>query len=356
MIGATTELNMNLVDLRSDTVTKPTPEMRQAMANAEVGDDVYGDDPTINRLQEVAADLMGKEAALFVPSGTMGNLAAILAHCQRGDEVIIGNKNHSFVFEAGGLSALGGVHSHQVPNQSDGSLRVEDVEAAIRPDDSHFPVSRLVCLENTHNRCGGTVQSLEYTQQVSALAHSHHIAVHLDGARIFNAAAALHVEASALAEPADSVTFCLSKGLCAPVGSVLCGNRDFIHSAHRARKMLGGGMRQAGVLAAAGMVAITRMVSRLEEDHDRARRLAQGLANIRGLQLDAGTPATNMVFFNLGPEIGQSAYELEGILRTQGILVAASGPRRFRFVTHYWIDDPAVDRTLAAMAHAVGRP
>ncbi|MFN2120018.1 MAG: low-specificity L-threonine aldolase [Anaerolineales bacterium] len=344
---------MELVDLRSDTVTKPTPEMRQAMANAEVGDDVYGDDPTVNRLQEMAADLMGKEAGLFVPSGTMGNLAAILAHCRRGDEVIIGDKNHSFVFEAGGLSAAGGVHSHQVPNQGDGSLRLEDVEAAIRPDDPHFPVSRLVCLENTHNRCGGTVQSVEYTNQVSALAHSHHLGVHLDGARIFNAAAALHVDASELARPADSVTFCLSKGLCAPVGSVLCGSKDFIHWAHRARKMLGGGMRQAGILAAAGLVALTRMVARLEEDHVRARRLAKGLANIRGLQLDPGTPATNMVFFNLGPEIRPSADQVVQLLRQAGILTAASGPRRFRFVTHYWVDDEAVDRTVAAMARAV---
>jgi threonine aldolase len=344
---------MELVDLRSDTVTKPTPEMRQAMANAEVGDDVYGDDPSVNRLQEMAAELMGKEAGLFVPSGTMGNLAAILAHCQRGDEVIIGDKNHSFVFEAGGLSAVGGVHSHQVPNQADGSLRLEDVEAAVRPDDAHFPISRLVCLENTHNRCGGTVQSVAYTEKVSDLAHSHHLRVHLDGARIFNAGAALHVGASALAGPADSVTFCLSKGLCAPVGSVLCGTRDFIGLAHRARKMLGGGMRQAGVLAAAGLVAVTRMVSRLEEDHLRARRLAEGLANIRGIRLDPGSPATNMVFFNLGPEIRQSADELQRVLLQAGILVAASGPRRFRFVTHYWIDDNAVDRTVAAMAGAV---
>jgi threonine aldolase len=344
---------MELVDLRSDTVTRPTPEMRHAMANAEVGDDVYGDDPTVNRLQEVAADAMGKEAALFVPSGTMGNLAAILAHCQRGDEVIIGDKNHSFVFEAGGLSAVGGIHSHQVPNQADGSLRLEDVEAAIRPDDAHFPISRLVCLENTHNRCGGTVQSVSYTKQVSDLAHSHDLAVHLDGARIFNAAAALHVDASAIADPADSVTFCLSKGLCAPVGSVLCGTRDFIRMAHRARKMLGGGMRQAGVLAAAGLVALTRMASRLEEDHIRAGRLAAGLANIRGLQLDPGTPATNMVFFNLGPEIRRSGTEVVQLLRQAGILAAASGPRRFRFVTHYWIDDDAADRTVAAMAGAV---
>jgi threonine aldolase len=344
---------MELVDLRSDTVTKPTPEMREAMAKAEVGDDVYGDDPTVNALQETATELMGKEAGLFVPSGTMGNLAAILAHCQRGDEVIIGDKNHSFMYEAGGLSALGGVHSRQVPNQPDGSLRVEDVEAAIRPDNPHDPISRLVCLENTHNRCGGTVQTVEYTRQVSALAHSHNLKVHLDGARIFNAAAALQVEAKALAEPADSVTFCLSKGLCAPVGSVLCASKEFIRLALRARKMLGGGMRQAGVLAAAGQVALARMVSRLGEDHVRARNLARGLSSIRGLELDTAAPATNMVFFNLGPEVNCSAQEVTQRMRDAGILVAASGARRFRFVTHYWIDDEAVNRTVAAMATAV---
>ncbi len=344
---------MDLIDLRSDTVTKPTPEMREAMANAAVGDDVYGDDPTVNRLQDTAAELMGKEAALFVPSGTMGNLAGILAHCQRGDEVIIGNKNHSFLYEAGGLSALGGVHSYQVQNQPDGSLLVDDVEAAIRPDDAHYPISRLVCLENTHNRCGGTVQTAGYTRTISQFAHSHGILVHLDGARIFNAAAKLRIEAKELAEPADSVTFCLSKALCAPVGSVLCGDRAFIKRAHRVRKMLGGGMRQAGVLAAAGLVALDKMVPRLEQDHARARTLAAGLGALPGIQLDPGTPATNMVFFDLASGVQPSAEELVARLRGRGILVAASGPRRFRFVTHYWIDDEAVERTVSAMAEAL---
>jgi threonine aldolase len=346
---------MDLIDLRSDTVTQPTPEMREAMARAEVGDDVYGDDPTVNQLQQTAAELMGKEAALFVPSGTMGNLAGILAHCQRGDEVIIGNKNHSFLFEAGGMSALGGIHSYQVPNQADGSLLGEDVEAAIRPDDAHDPVTRLVCLENTHNRCGGTVQNVAYTRDICKLAHARGLSVHLDGARLFNAAAALQVEAKELAQPVDSVTFCLSKGLCAPVGSLLCGSREFIRRAHRARKMLGGGMRQAGVLAAAGLVALDKMVSRLGEDHERARKLAQGLRSIPALRLDPGTPATNMVFFDLGPEVRQSAEELESRLRGRGILIAASGTRRFRFVTHYWIDDKAVEKTVAAMAEALSQ-
>ena len=212
---------MEFIDLRSDTVTKPTLEMREAMAKAEVGDDVYGDDPTVNLLQEMAAEMTGKEAGLFVPSGTMGNLAAILTHCQRGDEVILGQKNHTFLYEAGGVSDLGGIHTYQLQNQADGSLLVSEVEAAIRDDDPHEPITRLVCLENTHNRCGGTVQTPEYTSLLSDFAHSKGLKVHLDGARLFNAAAALGVPVSKLAGPVDSVTFCLSKGLCAPVGSVL---------------------------------------------------------------------------------------------------------------------------------------
>ncbi|SRR5581483_10527517 len=341
---------MEFIDLRSDTVTKPTPEMREAMAKAEVGDDVFGDDPTVNRLQEMAADMMGKEAGLFVPSGTMGNLAGILSHCQRGDEVILGKKNHTFLFEAGGISVLGGVHSHQLDNQPDGSLLLSDIEAAIRPDDPHDPITRLICLENTHNRCGGTVQTPEYIRQVADFAHARGLKVHLDGARLFNAAAALNVSAKELAGPVDSVTFCLSKGLCAPVGSVLCGDREFIKRANRMRKMLGGGMRQAGVLAAAGIVALEKMTKRLSEDHARARNLAEGLSENRNIILDAGTPATNMIFFNLAPGVKLSTSQIEEKMKTKGILVHASGERRFRLVTHYWIDDKAVDKTVAVFA------
>jgi len=341
---------MEFIDLRSDTVTKPTPEMLEAMAHAEVGDDVFGDDPTVNRLQELAADLMGKEAGLFVPSGTMGNLAALLAHCQRGDEVILGNKNHSFLFEAGGLSALGGIHSCQLPNQPDGSLLLADVEAAVRPDDPHNPITRLVCLENTHNRCGGTVQTPEYTSQLGELAHARGLKVHLDGARIFNAAAALGVPARDLAAPADSITFCLSKALCAPVGSVLCGDHAFVKKAHRARKMLGGGMRQAGVLAAAGIVALETMVPRVGEDHVRARRLARGLKSNPAVQLDTELPATNMVFFQLMDAVTPSEKEVVALLKERGILVNPTGPRRFRLVTHYWINDAAIDKTVAELA------
>ncbi len=339
---------MELIDLRSDTVTQPTPAMRTAMAKAPVGDDVYGEDPTVNRLQEMAAERMGKQAGLFVASGTMGNLTAILSHCQRGDEAMLGNKAHTFLFEAGGISVLGGVHSCQLPNQPDGSLALEDIRSALRPDDPHDPISRLICLENTHNRCGGTYQTVEYTRQVAGFAHEHGLSVHLDGARIFNAAAALGVSARDLAEPVDSVTFCLSKGLCAPVGSVLCGTREFIAKAKRVRKMVGGGMRQAGILAAAGIVALEEMTGRLAEDHARARRLADGLRAIPELCLDLGTPATNMVFVSVDSKVRLTTDEIVTGLKTRGILVSAVSERHFRLVTHYWIDDEGVDKTVGA--------
>jgi threonine aldolase len=339
---------MQTVDLRSDTVTQPTPAMREAMARAEVGDDVYGEDPTINRLQELAADLMGKEAGLFVPSGTMGNLASILAHCGRGDEAILGDKAHTFLFEAGGMAALGGVHPCQLPNQPDGTLDLEQVRSAIRPDDPHDPVTRLVALENTHNRCGGVALTPEYTRAAGELAHAHGLVLHLDGARIFNAAAALGVEACELAAPADSVTFCLSKGLSAPVGSVICGSREFIRRALRVRKQLGGGMRQAGVLAAAGIVALEEVRPKLTEDHRRARRLAEGLSPIPGLVLDAGTPATNMVFLSLAEQVPLDAAQMAQRLLDCGVKVGVVAERRFRLVTHCWVDDAGVERAVQA--------
>ena len=341
---------MEYIDLRSDTVTKPTPEMREAMAKAEVGDDVYGDDPTVNRLQGKAAEMTGHEAGLFVASGTMGNLTAVLAHCQRGDEVILGREAHTYRYEAGGISVLGGVHSCQLPNQPDGSIALEDIEAAIRADDPHQPISRLIMLENTHNRCGGTYQSVEYTRQVVDFAHARRLKVHLDGARVFNASVALGVPVKDLTAPVDSVTFCLSKGLSAPVGSVLCGSKEFIEKAHRARKLLGGGMRQAGVLAAAGIVALEKMASRLGEDHARARTLAEGLSENRGLVLDAGTPATNMVFMNLAKTVPMSAADVAERMKERGVLVSFSGARRFRLVTHCWIDDASVERAVAAFS------
>jgi len=345
-----------MIDLRSDTVTQPTPEMREAMAKAEVGDDVYGEDPTINRLQELAAERMGKEAGLFVASGTMGNLIAVLAHCQRGDEVIVGKKNHTYLHEAGGISALGGVHSCQLPNQRDGSLSREDVGAAIRWDDPHEPVTRLICLENTHNACGGVYQTPEYTRQISEFAHARGLSVHLDGARIFNAAVALDEKMGVgaryivplLTGPVDSVTFCLSKGLCAPVGSVLCGSKPFIAKAIRLRKMLGGGMRQAGILAAAGIIALEKMVDRLAEDHARARKLADGLRQVPGIVLDPGTPATNMIFLSLSAGVKWTTGEFIDKVKENGVLISDTGERRFRLVTHYWIDDEGVEKTVAA--------
>ena len=339
---------MNFIDLRSDTVTTPTPAMREAMFSAEVGDDVYGEDPTVNRLQALAAEKTGKEAGLFVPSGTMGNLAAVLAHCDRGDEVILGSLAHTFLYEAGGISALGGVHSHQIHNQTDGTLALDDILAAIRADDAHFPVTRLICLENTHNRCGGVSLSVEYTRRVGDLAWGHGLRVHLDGARLFNAAVARGVNAAELAAPVDSVTFCLSKGLSAPVGSVLCGSVEFIRRAHRIRKQLGGGMRQAGVLAAAGLVALETMVDRLAEDHARARNLASRLRALPGMILDPGSPYTNMVFLSLAEDVPLDGRSFAARLVEQGVKVGVVGARRFRLVTHYWIDDAAVEQAWRA--------
>jgi threonine aldolase len=347
------EYVMDYVDLRSDTVTQPTPAMRQAMAQAKVGDDVYGEDPTINRLQEMSAEMLGKDAALFIPSGTMGNLVAILAHCNRGDEIILGNFSHIFLHTAGGTAALGGVHSYTIPNQADGTLPLDDIRAAIRPDDAHMPITRLVALENTHNRCGGAALSIEYTQAVGSLAREHDLILHLDGARIFNAAAALGVSAADLAAPADSVMFCLSKGLCAPVGSVLCGDKEFIAKAHRMRKQLGGGMRQAGILAAAGIVGLETIVPHLSQDHAQAQNLAKGLATIPGISLYPDTPQTNLVYLSLDERIPLDARAVAARLAEQRVRVGVVGKRSYRLVVHYWIDDEAVATAVAAFREVI---
>jgi len=334
--------------LRSDTVTVPTEEMRRAMAQAEVGDDVYGEDPTVNRLQHISAELMAKEAALFVPSGTMGNLISVLTHCDRGDQAIMGHLGHTFLFEVGGVSALGGIFPHTIQNKPDGTLALDEIRSAIHGNDDHTPRSRLIILENTHNRCGGVAINKEYTDQVASIAHQHGMSLHIDGARIFNAASALNTSAAELVEKADSVTFCLSKGLCAPVGSVICGSKDFISQARKIRKQLGGGMRQAGVIAAAGIIAVTSMTERLSEDHERAKNLAKGLAQIDGLRIDMNTPATNMVFVSLKDDVKMTSEELLLNLQAKGILIGRVDKRQFRLVTHFWISDDDVRKCIKA--------
>jgi len=342
-----------IVDFRSDTVTKPTDAMRAAMAKAEVGDDVYGEDPSVIKLEKMAADMLGKEAGLFVTSGTMGNLLAVLAICGRGDEAIMGKMGHTFLHEAGGVSALGGVVIHTIPNQADGSLAVEDIRNAMRDsEDIHEPISKMLIVENTQNFCGGKPLSLSYMNQAGELAKELGLHFHVDGARIFNAAVALNLSASALAESADSLTFCLSKGLCAPVGSVLVGRADFIKKARRLRKMLGGGMRQAGILAAAGIVSLESMIDRLAEDHHRAKLLAEGLAEIPGIQLTKDSPNTNMVFMKLEPSFGMNNAQFIGALKEKGVLLNEATGGEIRLVTHHDIDDDAIEiclRTISSL-------
>lgn len=342
---------MDTIDLRSDTVSWPTPEMRDAMANAPVGDDVYGDDPTVNQLQADAAAMLGKEAALFVASGTMGNITAALTHCGRGDEMIVGRQAHMFINEAGAASGLGGIHPHIIDVQPDGTLPLADIRAAIREDDDHFPRTRLICVENTQGAKGGIPVSADYIRQVGALAREHGLKLHIDGARIFNAATALNTPIHELVAPADSVSFCLSKGLCAPVGSVLVGSRQFINQARRTRKSLGGAMRQVGVLAAAGLIALHKMTKRLHEDHATACLLAEGLASNPYVKLDVERVKTNMFFLDLAQNAPVSPLELATRLKGEhNILISAyPGDAKIRLVTHYWITPERVEQVLAAM-------
>ncbi|MDP6072769.1 MAG: low-specificity L-threonine aldolase [SAR202 cluster bacterium] len=333
---------MRDVDLRSDTVTHPTPEMRRAMAEAEVGDDVFGDDPTLNRLEAIAADRMGKEAAVFVASGTMGNLVSMLSHAGRGDEIILGNKAHIFRSEAGGASVLGGISFHTIPNDDRGMLNPDDVIAAFRPNDVHQPRTAVVALENTQNACGGAVLTPEDTKTIADIAHDRETPLHIDGARIFNAAVALEAPVAELAKDADSITFCLSKGLSCPIGSIICGSHDFIARSRRWRKIVGGSMRQVGIVAAAGIVALDTMVDRLAEDHANARKLATGLADIPGVTIDPDSLQTNLVFFEVDhPDRAGLARKLN----ERG--VKGGGPaQRWRYVTHYGITSEDIDYTL----------
>jgi len=343
---------MDTIDLRSDTITRPTKAMRKAMANAEVGDDVFGEDPTVNRLEEMAAQRLGKPAALLVSSGTMGNLAAQLAHCGRGNETILGDQSHVFFYEQGGASALGGIHPRTLANAADGTIPVEAIEAAIRPDDVHFPQTRLIILENTHNRCKGTPLTPAYMEAVGQVAKQHGLKLHVDGARIFNAAVALGVDPGKLTAPADSVTFCLSKALAAPIGSVLCGDEAFIARARRMRKSLGGGMRQAGVIAAAGIVALSEMVDRLAEDHGNAKVLAEGLANISGLRIDPDRIQTNIVYFRVSKP-GLDAPTLVARLNENAVRVLPTAADQMRAVLNYHVNAKDVDRALAVFSRVV---
>jgi threonine aldolase len=340
---------MHSVDLRSDTLTQPTPAMRRAMAEAEVGDDVFGEDPTVNHLEEIAAARLGKEAGLFVASGTMGNLVSLLAHCGRGDEIILGSQAHTFRSEQGGSAALAGIHPWTIPNQPDGTLDLEDVQYAIRGDDIHFPRTRLIILENTHNGCSGYPLDTDYMKAAGELARRHELKIHVDGARFFNAAVALGVRPQDLAAEADSVSFCLSKGLAAPVGSVICGQKDFINEARRARKVVGGGMRQAGILAAAGIVALNEMVDRLAQDHANAKQLAVGLAEIPGLSVEPDQIHTNIVYFEVNRE-GMTPQAFVQQMDAAGVRMLPLGPQKVRAVTHYHITSEDIDQALSVIS------
>ena len=325
---------MNMIDLRSDTVTKPTPEMREAMYRAEVGDDVYGEDPTITELESLGARMTGKEAGLFVTSGTMGNQVAVMTHTRRGDEIICDAEAHIFYSEVAGLAVLSGVQARTIPAVK-GILSAETIEAAIRTEDIHQPSTSLICLEDTHNRAGGTCYPLDTLAAIRKVADRRKIPVHIDGARLFNAAVALGVPVDKITQYADSVQFCLSKGLCAPVGTIITGRSDFIAKARKYRKMLGGGMRQAGILAAAGIVGLTSMVDRLSEDHENARQLAEELASA-GFSIDLSTVQTNIVMVDVS-RMGVKAADFAAKLKKAGVLASVFGEYRIRMVTHHGI-------------------
>jgi len=344
---------MKIIDMRSDTITLPTEEMKQAMYEAELGDDVFGEDPTVNRLEELSAQVMGKEAALFTPSGTMTNLIAVLTHTRPGNEVILGSESHILWYEVGGASALGGVVMRTVLNDEDGRLDPGAVEQAIRGKNIHFPLTALLCLENTHNRCGGTVLTPEYTSEISQLAHGHGIQVHLDGARVFNAAVALNIPASELAKPVDSVCFCISKSLSAPAGSLICGSQDFVQRARKWRKMLGGGMRQAGVLAAAGIVAIQKMVNRLAEDHANAQRLAQGLARIPNIIVHPEKVQTNIVNYEFTSAVSGADFLQQ--LAAEGVKFLHRGGQQVRAVTNRMVSAEDIDEALVRMERLMSK-
>lgn len=343
--------NAARIDLRSDTVTRPTPAMRAALAAAIVGDDQYGEDPTVDRLEQLGAETLGKEAAVFVPSGTMGNISALMAWCGRGDEVILGDESHIYWFESGSPAALGGITQFVLATEADGTIAIDRIAKAIRPERPGYPRTSVIAIENTHNRRSGRVLPMAYLRELREMSQRFGVPVHMDGARVFNAAAALGVSPAEIARHVDSVQFCLSKGLGAPVGSMVAGSADFIAKVRQQRKMLGGAMRQSGVIAAAGIVALEQMMDRLPEDHARAKRLAEGLARIDGLSVDPAVVETNIVVIGIDPRLDQG--EVVERLKANGLLVSNYGAVGLRMVTHVDVDEAAIERALDIVRETV---
>ena len=334
-----------IIDLRSDTVTQPSNKMRDAISNSLLGDDVFGEDPTVNEIEQKAAQIMGKESALLVPSGTMGNLVSILSHCERGTEIILGHKSHTFIYEGGGISSVGGIHSRQLLNDDFGIINLDDIKQAVRDDNVHYPKTSAISLENTHNMCFGSPIEPNYIKSVSVIAKENNLKLHVDGARIFNAAVSLNIDVKDLVKNVDSITFCLSKGLAAPIGSVVCGSKKFIDKARRHRKVLGGGMRQAGIIAAAGLISLDDCIMQIKKDHNNAKVLAEGLNKIKGLSVQLNLIQTNIIYFKLeSDEI--TAQALVESMNSKGIKFFETSPNRFRLVTHYGITKKDIYKTL----------
>ena len=336
---------MKIIDLRSDTVTLPTSEMMEAINTAILGDDVYMEDLSTIKLENMAAQIMGKESGLLVSSGTMGNLICNLVHCPRGTEVIMGHQSHTFIYESGGISSYGGIHSHQLKNNEDGTIEINDIKNAIRTEDIHFPVTSLICLENTHNKCHGHPLQIDYINKVCSLAHDNNIKVHMDGARLFNACAALNVSVDDIVKNVDSVTFCLSKGLSAPIGSVVCGSNDFIAEARRIRKSLGGGMRQSGIISAAGIVSLNNMIDRLKDDHANAKHLANFLSTLKGIELNLELVKTNIIYFNFNHP-NMSSKDLVSHMKSKGIIFNNYNEKHCRLVTHHDISSDDIENVI----------
>jgi len=336
------DISSQKIDLRSDTVTLPSPDMLKAIAETDLGDDVFSEDPTVNALEEKASSIAGKKASLIVPSGTMGNLVSILVHCARGDEVILGHQAHTFLYEAGGISAFGGIHSRQLKNQDDGTINLDDIENSIREENVHFPPTTLICLENTHNRCFGAALKPSYMKEVSNIAKKNDCKIHLDGARIFNAAVTLDLDIKELTKDVDSLTFCLSKGLSAPIGSIICGSEEFIKKARHIRKALGGGMRQAGIIAKFGEIALDTMLEQIKVDHQNALLLAEGLASFSKVNIDLNKIYSNIVYFKLH----EANNLLANKMKEEGILFFEVSPNRYRLVTHYGINSNHIQNVL----------